>query len=291
MADHNTPADNRLTELASGYVLGILTPEELGEVEERLSGGDTALAEEIRVMGEVTGLIPLGLPPRPPRSEVKARLMWRVAMESKPLDIDDPIERDGTQYNNLRQALERAAPIRTTPRQRKAALLVVDMIQDYLAPGSPLEQPLARGIIPALQQRLEWARMEGIPIFYLNDFHEEDDPDLEQWPRHAVRGTPGAGVVPALAPRQGDYVIPHATYSGFYGTDLEAHLARLGVEEVILTGTGVDLCILMTAIDALMRGFSVDVPEDSVAGLTVESKHFALSRLSILTPYRGGRDR
>ena len=46
----------------------------------------------------------------------------------------------------------------------KRALLVIDMIVDYLTPGRPLEVPRARDIVPAIAARLEAARREGVPV-------------------------------------------------------------------------------------------------------------------------------
>src|SRR6185437_13196617 len=49
-------------------------------------------------------------------------------------------------------------------RAPRRALLVVDMIVDHLAPGSLLEVPRAREIVPALQKRIAAARTAGIPV-------------------------------------------------------------------------------------------------------------------------------
>jgi nicotinamidase-related amidase len=63
------------------------------------------------------------------------------------------------------------------------------------------------------------------------------------------------------------------------------------VTELILTGQAADACVMMTAIDALMRGYEVEVPEDCVAGLTEEGKVFALRRIALLKPWQHNRKR
>src|SRR5262245_3438890 len=52
----------------------------------------------------------------------------------------------------------RARPVRPS----RPAIVVLDMIQDYLTPGGPLEVPRAREIVGALKRRLVEARAKGI---------------------------------------------------------------------------------------------------------------------------------
>jgi nicotinamidase-related amidase len=51
------------------------------------------------------------------------------------------------------------------------------------------------------------------------------------------------------------------------------------VEELILTGCVTNICILYTAADAVMRGFRVQVPVDSVADLEPAQGAFALQQM------------
>lgn len=163
----------------------------------------------------------------------------------------------------------------------KSALLVIDMLNDFVLAGAPLEVPRTRAILPRLRQRLEAARQEGVSVIYVCDAHRPDDREFARmgWPPHAVAGTPGAEVVDALAPRSGEPRVLKQTYSGFYGTELEALLRARGVEVLILTGCVTNICILYTAADAVMRGFRVRVPRDSVADLDPDEGGFALQQM------------
>ncbi|UCG39656.1 MAG: cysteine hydrolase [bacterium] len=162
------------------------------------------------------------------------------------------------------------------------ALLVIDMINDFLLPGAPLEVPSGREIIPAVARRIEAARGEGTPVIYLCDNHDEDDPEFAKWPPHAVKGTPGALVVDALAPAQGDRVIAKKYYSAFFRTDLERVLEDLAVEKLTVTGVLTDICVLFTCADAFMRGYGLTVPQDCVAALSQEDHRFALKQIQRL---------
>ncbi len=169
--------------------------------------------------------------------------------------------------------------------EEQTALIIIYMLEDFIAPGAPLEVPAGRGIVPVLAKRLEEARASGTPVIYVCDAHQPDDPEFSVWPPHAVRGTPGAQVVEPLAPREGELVITKTTYSGFYGTELEDALRELGVSHLVLTGVVTNICVLYTAVDALMRGYRVTVPPDCVAGLNDEDHAFALRQMEeVLKP-------
>lgn len=160
----------------------------------------------------------------------------------------------------------------------KEALLVIDMLNDFVLPGAPLEVPDTRTIIPVLRRELDKAHASGMPVIYVCDEHEHDDKEFRKfgWPAHAVRGTRGAEVVDALKPAAGDTVIRKTTYSGFFGTTLDETLKRLGVDSLRLTGDVTHICVLFTASDAVLRDYNVTVVEKGVAGLAKEDHEAAL---------------
>jgi len=174
------------------------------------------------------------------------------------------------------------------PRDRNAergagerALLVIDMLADFVRPGAPLEVPETRRILPALRRRIAQARAGGELVVYVCDSHRRNDPEFARmgWPPHAVAGTPGAAVVQEIAPEPGDVVVEKRTYSGFHRTALQAVLRRHGVRALSLAGCVTNICILYTAADAAMRGYDVTVEERLVAGLSPETHAFALEQM------------
>lgn len=162
----------------------------------------------------------------------------------------------------------------------KQALLVIDMLNDFARPGGALYcGESARAIIPRIQETARRFRAEGKPVIYVCDRHRPDDPEFQVWPVHCVRGTEGAEVVEELRPEPGDHVIPKRRYSGFFGTDLDLTLRELGVDEVVLTGTCTNICVLYTAADARMRDYKVTVLKDGVATFSPEAHAAALREL------------
>ncbi len=166
-------------------------------------------------------------------------------------------------------------------KKEKKALVIIDMLNDFVRPGSPLEVPDARGIVPSLRRRIAKARRGGELVVYVCDSHRKNDPEFARmgWPPHAVEGTPGAGVVSALSPEPGDALVEKRTYSGFHRTALDVVLRRNGVRSLDLAGCVTNICILYTAADAAMRGYDVTVDERFVAGLSRKDHDFALDQM------------
>lgn len=161
---------------------------------------------------------------------------------------------------------------------KKEALLVIDMLNDFVLSGAPLEVPETRAVIPTIRREIDRARTKGMPVLYVCDSHAPDDEEFRKfgWPAHAVKGTKGAEIIAELKPAPSDVVIPKDTYSGFYHTRLDEALKILGVDSLRLTGCVTHICILFTASDAVLRDYAVTVVEDGVAGLAREDHEAAL---------------
>lgn len=158
------------------------------------------------------------------------------------------------------------------------ALLIIDMLDDFVTVGAPLEVPEARRALPNIKREILRAREKGSPVIYVSDSHEPGDAEFSRfgWPPHAVRGTKGAEVVGEIAPEEGDILVEKATYSGFHSTKLDEVLRGLGVKALRLTGCVTHICVLFTASDAVLRGYKVSVVADSVAGLERKDHDAAL---------------
>jgi nicotinamidase/pyrazinamidase len=160
----------------------------------------------------------------------------------------------------------------------KEALLIIDMLNDFVLKGAPLEVPETRKVVPNINREIEKARSEGNPVIYICDTHAPDDKEFSKfgWPTHAVKGTKGAEVVDELKPQKGDLVIQKSSYSGFYNTDLDKTLKKLGIDSIRLTGCVTHICVMFTASDAVLRDYKVTIVEDSVAGLAKEDHDAAI---------------
>ncbi len=142
------------------------------------------------------------------------------------------------------------------------ALIIVDMLNDFV--DGELANPHAQEIVEPLGRLLSHARDNGWVVVFSNDAHHPDDPELKVWGEHAMEGTPGAQVIPALEPLDGEIISPKRGYGAFDGTGLDEQLRELGVDEVVITGQHTHICVRHSSYGALLRGYEISVPRDAV---------------------------
>lgn len=161
----------------------------------------------------------------------------------------------------------------------QSALLIIDMLNDFLEEEGALVVPDAKRIVPRVKQLLEEARKQGVPVIYITDSHREDDREFQYWPPHAVSDTWGGKVIEELAPLAGEYIVPKRRYSAFFGTDLDTLLRELDIRRLYLAGVLSNICVYATAMDASMRGYDVSVFKDGVASMSEETDNFIFKQL------------
>jgi nicotinamidase-related amidase len=163
--------------------------------------------------------------------------------------------------------------------KQRVAILVNDMLNDFI--HGALRSDRASKIISSIRDLVYVARKEGIPIFYCNDEHVEDDPELEIWGPHAMKGTEGSKVISELEPDQHDYIVPKRFYGSFDSTNLDTLLKESyegrGVTTLIITGIHTHICIKHTSYGAFIRGYNIIIPEDAVNAFTREHHESGLS--------------
>ena len=159
------------------------------------------------------------------------------------------------------------------------ALLVVDVQNDFCAPGGYIDSVLGRdvsGSVPvadAIAELLDAARGAGVPAIWVKavyDFDYLSAPMLtkirEMGLEHAVccaEGSWGADWF-RIRPEDGEPEIVKHRYSAFVGTPLEAMLRRRGIRTLVITGVATNICIDSTLRDAFLRDYYVVVPADCV---------------------------
>lgn len=159
------------------------------------------------------------------------------------------------------------------------ALLVIDMLNDFIKEDGALPTPGAEKLIPHINAKIREFHSNDWPVIFICDSHAEDDEEFEIWPKHCVVGTEGAEVVKGLDRDPEDIVVRKTRYSGFFNTDLEKVLKKNNIGALFLTGVLTDICVLHTAADAAMRGYEVKVPKDCVMALSDEAHEWALKHM------------
>jgi ureidoacrylate peracid hydrolase len=154
----------------------------------------------------------------------------------------------------------------------RAALIVFDMINDFLLPGAPFESVRAREIlVPRLKPLLAACRSRSMLVVYTGQANRPGGADLgilgEVYPalkdgKACVAGTAGVEVYPELSPRPEDIVVPKRRFDAFLGTDLELVLRQRAIDTLIITGTSTSVGTESTARAAVARDFRVVFPSD-----------------------------
>ena len=136
---------------------------------------------------------------------------------------------------------------------RKQALVIVDTQVRYVEDVNPLHKQ--DQFIANVQSLIGRARAAGAPVVFVQHFRDGEAP--------GQIGLEGIEVHPAIAPQDGEPVIPKRASDSFYQSDLGAVLRDLKVEVLVIAGLRAELCIDSTCRSALSHGFDVVLVSDA----------------------------
>ena len=164
----------------------------------------------------------------------------------------------------------------------RTALIIGDMQNDFVTEGGTLVVPSAEGTIPAIRNLLELARESEMRVVFVQDTHNEGDPEWEIWGEHCREGSWGWQVVDGLAPAEDEATIRKPRFDAFDGTGLEHMLRLWAVDTLIICGTVANICVHYTASSAAMRWFNVIVPRDCISSFNDFDMETSLSQTATL---------
>lgn len=146
------------------------------------------------------------------------------------------------------------------------AVIVVDMINEFLEDGGLMMLASGRALYGPIQQLVDAAHAAGATVVWLRDEHnDESDPEFRKRILHCLKGSWGTQIVDALKPGPNDIILPKHTYSGFFQTPLHATLQQHGITTLVVTGVVTNICVRSTSHDAFFLGYDVLVPEQCVS--------------------------
>jgi len=164
------------------------------------------------------------------------------------------------------------------------AVIVVDMENDFAAKGGMFDRAGvdisgAEKAIGPTAKVLATARQTGMKIIYLKMGYRDDlsdlgAPDSVNRTRHLrfgvgqkirapdgresrilIRDTWDTDIVSELKPQLNNIVLYKTRFSGFYQTDLDVTLKKLGIKYLIVTGVTTSICVESTVRDAMFRDY------------------------------------
>jgi ureidoacrylate peracid hydrolase len=167
----------------------------------------------------------------------------------------------------------------------RAALVVIDMQNHFVAEGFPAEVPLSREIVPTINRLARAMRIAGGQVVWVQTTATGA---LEHWANHhkymltperaAKRlasldeGAEGFKLYPALEPLPNDLWVKKIKYSAFISgsSDIDTQLNSRGIDTVLIAGTATNVCCESSARDAMMLDYRVIMLSDANATWTDE---------------------
>jgi nicotinamidase-related amidase len=182
----------------------------------------------------------------------------------------------------------------TVPNNRSAALLTIDVQNDFVLPGAPSEIEGSFECIPAIRNLVLAFRKNRLPIIHVVRLYEPDGSNAELCRRGRIEqgrgfvspGTRGAEIVDALKADaaasldsglllagglqevgEREWVIFKPRWGAFYATGLEARLKSMGVDTLVISGCNYPNCPRTTVYEASERDFRIILAVDGVSGI------------------------
>ena len=167
-----------------------------------------------------------------------------------------------------------------------AALIVVDMQNDFCAPGGMMDKEGAdlravQEMAKRLPELIDAARQTGVLVTFIRNVYSSEDNSylsdvyLEQAARrrggsYTLRDVCAAGswdgdFYENIRPLANEPIVTKHRYGAFHNTDLETILRVRGIRTVVLTGVATNVCVETTAREAFMRDFYVVFTADGTA--------------------------
>ncbi|MTI70404.1 MAG: cysteine hydrolase [Firmicutes bacterium] len=166
------------------------------------------------------------------------------------------------------------------------AIVVIDMLNDFVGENAKLRCPGADEIVPNLQKLMEWVRNredDDVQIVHIQEAHRKNDADFRVRPVHAVKGTWGSDFIEELYPNEDEYIVQKRRHSGFAHTDLDLFLREENIDTVVVTGVWTNVCVRSTASDALYNAYKVITLSDGTQSKTQEMHEYGLKDLSLFS--------
>lgn len=174
------------------------------------------------------------------------------------------------------------------------ALVVIDLQNIFMAPGMPLEVPVARDIVPNVNRLAKavrgaggtvvWVQMTGEGMRAWSSYYERMSPAMQkEVAANLERGSDGHALYADLDVRPADLMVEKTRYSVFIqgASELDRELRRRGIDTVLVVGTLTNVCCESTARDAMMLNYRTVMISDANAALTDEEHNATLGNVLV----------
>jgi ureidoacrylate peracid hydrolase len=178
----------------------------------------------------------------------------------------------------------------------RAALVVIDMQNHFVAKGFPSEIPVAREIVPNINRMAAAMRKAGGTVVWIQTTAVGA---LERWGNHhrhrlkpevaarrlasLAEDAEGFGLYPALEVLPADLRVKKIKFSAMIpdSSDLHPVLTQRGIDTLLIAGTATNVCCESTGRDAMMLDYRVAMLSDANAAETDEEHATTLNNFQV----------
>ncbi|MCM3783366.1 cysteine hydrolase [Neobacillus mesonae] len=130
------------------------------------------------------------------------------------------------------------------------ALMIID-VQNAMFSYPDLSLYRGEQVLNNIQQLLQKAREEQVPVVYIQHTSQVDDEYSE--------GLPTWHIHPSVAPLPSETIVRKATWDAFYQTELEDKLNELGITKLVIVGMQTEFCLDTTSRSAYSHGYHENI--------------------------------
>jgi len=180
----------------------------------------------------------------------------------------------------------------------RAALVVVDLQNGFMAPGQPAEMPVARAIVPNVNRLAEATRQAGGTVVWIkNTYDQEAAQTWSVWRTSFAAGDWGQRMEEAFTPGNfgheihadlttaaEDLVVLKRRFSALVpgSSGLDQILRQRGIDTLIIVGTATNVCCESTLRDAMMMNYKCLMVSDANACRTDEEHNATLAIVAVI---------
>lgn len=162
-----------------------------------------------------------------------------------------------------------------TAMDPNTALIVIDLQKGIVA--VPTVHP-ADEIVKKAATLADAFRGRGLPVVLVTVAGGAPGRTEQAHPA-SERPADWAELVPGLNRQPSDHTVVKRTWGAFTNTDLEDHLRKLGVTQVVIAGIATSIGVESTARQAHELGFNVTLAVDAMTDRISEAHHNSLDRI------------
>lgn len=165
----------------------------------------------------------------------------------------------------------------------RTALVVIDLQKGIAA--APTQPHAASDVVARTVQLANAFRAKNLPVILVRVSFAADGADMLKT-RTEKSSSRGAASMPADWDQVVDdlitgdeIIVTKRNWGAFHGTDLDVHLRRRGITQIVLTGIATSIGVESTARAAYEHGYHVTLATDAMADMSEDNHRHSIEQI------------